>query len=712
MITFDCPHCSNPFSVLEKHAGRDGWCRICKRLVIVPYADGSGPKWPDLSLQEKVDRLDAKLQYAAAQADHYKLLMARYCERLTRIVTKERIRIHHVDEKTLHSCLRVVKHELVRLRKKTKEQDSPTQSGVDILTPLDDGSLKERDELKIALEEAERIIQEMRGELAAANESLAATQEKNDRLADELDTERDALEEAEKEARAAEKLRFELERLRESAGTSEKSVKELRAQRQVLIEEVQSVRTELDAATHERDEARERAIAVAAELGAIRDQFSAAAAARDEAQSLVQQLQSELEKLRADLAQSREAAISANALADSRATEIDHLKGEVSASTQALSDASVREAALAAELDALRTQIDAITQDKSGLTAQAEATVESQARQLEEVRNELDRTIRQRREMETLRDQHAAELQRIQDELAGNRKQVDELRDEHRRELGALRSELEDTARARDHALAENERQAEKLEGIIDRFGASAQEIEQSHSREVDAMREKMAAADERALALAKELATLRAELEDAQAAASAATANQSALAAAAEANSGELVREIAEKTARIRDVEEQRGVVESKLEESRANIARLEAELADLKIVRAADKTISANGAAASKTAAEAKPDEKPAKSDEKPAKKIIDFASSVGAWGDDDEIEGEEVEDWALTPSDANRARQQNVWAAEMEGIEAPADDDPIVVSYMRFLNSRGKADSVPKQTQTKNDEATGSG
>lgn len=77
MIRFNCPNCGNEFAVRDTYAGRDGWCRVCKELVLVPTEDGKGPHLDDLPMEDRISRLRAKLKYAATQADTYKQIALR-----------------------------------------------------------------------------------------------------------------------------------------------------------------------------------------------------------------------------------------------------------------------------------------------------------------------------------------------------------------------------------------------------------------------------------------------------------------------------------------------------------------------------------------------------------------------------------------------------------------------------------------------------------
>ena len=75
MIEFDCEHCGKPLHLNDSYAGRDGWCRACKQMVIVP-SGGRTYRVRDLPQEEGIQRLQRLLQYAATKADKFKLHLA------------------------------------------------------------------------------------------------------------------------------------------------------------------------------------------------------------------------------------------------------------------------------------------------------------------------------------------------------------------------------------------------------------------------------------------------------------------------------------------------------------------------------------------------------------------------------------------------------------------------------------------------------------
>ena len=78
MIAFDCPYCDNHLEVPDEYAGRDGWCRACKQLIIVPAAGEPVRTLEDVPIEERCVRLERKLKYAATKADRAAATVAGY----------------------------------------------------------------------------------------------------------------------------------------------------------------------------------------------------------------------------------------------------------------------------------------------------------------------------------------------------------------------------------------------------------------------------------------------------------------------------------------------------------------------------------------------------------------------------------------------------------------------------------------------------------
>ncbi len=71
MIEFDCQHCGKRFAVHDDLAGREGWCRSCKKMIVVPHP--SGVRFiEDMPVEERFTRMHRLLMIAATKAEKYK----------------------------------------------------------------------------------------------------------------------------------------------------------------------------------------------------------------------------------------------------------------------------------------------------------------------------------------------------------------------------------------------------------------------------------------------------------------------------------------------------------------------------------------------------------------------------------------------------------------------------------------------------------------
>lgn len=77
MLYFDCPHCGNHLRLEDEFAGRDGWCRACKGMIVAPRQGEHTPGIEALPLGARYDRLYQLFRFAATKADNYKLLLGR-----------------------------------------------------------------------------------------------------------------------------------------------------------------------------------------------------------------------------------------------------------------------------------------------------------------------------------------------------------------------------------------------------------------------------------------------------------------------------------------------------------------------------------------------------------------------------------------------------------------------------------------------------------
>jgi len=75
MMKFDCPHCGQQLVHQEEVAGREGWCRFCKCILVMPQP-GQLAIRPTLTLQQQFAQLERMFRFAAGIVDEHRQLQA------------------------------------------------------------------------------------------------------------------------------------------------------------------------------------------------------------------------------------------------------------------------------------------------------------------------------------------------------------------------------------------------------------------------------------------------------------------------------------------------------------------------------------------------------------------------------------------------------------------------------------------------------------
>lgn len=75
MMKFDCPHCGELLVHSEAVAGREGWCRFCKCILVMPQP-GEKAVQQRLTLQEQFAQLERMFRFAAGIVDEHRQLQA------------------------------------------------------------------------------------------------------------------------------------------------------------------------------------------------------------------------------------------------------------------------------------------------------------------------------------------------------------------------------------------------------------------------------------------------------------------------------------------------------------------------------------------------------------------------------------------------------------------------------------------------------------
>jgi len=75
MMKFDCPHCGQQLVHSEDVAGREGWCRFCKCILVMPQPGQSAVR-QTLTLQQQFAQLERMFRFAAGIVDEHRQLQA------------------------------------------------------------------------------------------------------------------------------------------------------------------------------------------------------------------------------------------------------------------------------------------------------------------------------------------------------------------------------------------------------------------------------------------------------------------------------------------------------------------------------------------------------------------------------------------------------------------------------------------------------------
>jgi hypothetical protein len=75
MMKFDCPHCGQQLIHQEDVAGREGWCRFCKCILVMPHP-GQPAVRSVLTLQQQFAQLERMFRFAAGIVDEHRQLQS------------------------------------------------------------------------------------------------------------------------------------------------------------------------------------------------------------------------------------------------------------------------------------------------------------------------------------------------------------------------------------------------------------------------------------------------------------------------------------------------------------------------------------------------------------------------------------------------------------------------------------------------------------
>lgn len=357
MIEFHCHHCGKLLRLDDSYAGRDGWCRVCKRMVIVP-GGRSGHRLEDLPPEEGYARIQLLLQYAATKADLYRIHMA---NKPREEQTRARL---EAASKAAHEALAAEKARYARL-----QADHETAEG-------------RAAELETALRRAEEALADREGpDARALQETLEAEHQQRETLEARLVELESALATARQDYENALDRIEDLQRAgREGASDSADSRAALQARLDAAERERDRLAQRLDEAVPEEQESARRLIEQeqkTSELEAAVARLTASAeSARQEAAGRAGELETALDRARR--AEERAAALEKTVKSLEQARESSgqatgQARDKLAALEGSLHEASTANASLTAQVEQLQQALEGRGEEVRRLSAALEA---------------------------------------------------------------------------------------------------------------------------------------------------------------------------------------------------------------------------------------------------------------------------------------------------------------------------------------------------
>lgn len=471
MIEFKCQHCGKGLHLNDSYAGRDGWCRVCKRMVIVP---GGGPiqRVEDLPPDEGYERLQRLLQYAATKADKYKVHLARQAkeqEQTAALVASLEAAQRAIAEG--EAARERLRGEYASLAAELRDKEA-------LLKTLEAQSGDKADGLS---EGADLEISALRADLALERESRES-------LATALAERDSALGALEAEVSALRDLATEHRRLEETSAAERVNLRALEGA-------VHSLKAQLGQAELERDR-----------LASIIEEGSSGE--NDSALQLLQKdreigtLEAALTELRAERDESDRATRDQIAALESQVLLFDEIKGRMGALQSRIKELEQERLDTSLALDSARQSETLLNKKVNALEASIQSALTQQSErglQAERLQRELD-----------VRDEQIKQLT----------ESLQKLTEEH----GNVALTLEQRARSEKSAALRADRLAQEIEAI--------QSIQDTTRAENDGLRRSVAELEARITSLNESLELARADAQEKAAHKPAAAALQTELSA------------------------------------------------------------------------------------------------------------------------------------------------------------------------------------
>ncbi|MBL7645466.1 MAG: SEL1-like repeat protein [Candidatus Hydrogenedentes bacterium] len=372
MIELTCQHCGTLLRMDDSFAGRDGWCRECKQMVIIPSGN-QVIRVEDLPPGEAIGRLQHLLSYAARKADQYKQYLA---EKAAEDEARARLAANLVEEQRRSAALSA---ELDRI-KAIPLEPSPLLDDIDLEGPL---------EAEKAREEAAALITTLESDLALARENRAALEAELEKQSAEIK----ALKEALEGARGA-----------EVAATS---------QVLSLEEELACARQMLEEASRNLDSAREEARVCTDALKALRNEYEGMEAARLDAVNHLREVDLDRDLHREEVERLQEMLHTLEAERDDLGRRVAAAEGLVDEYTGAARLNEEKSLKLEADLSAQQALIAELTAERDALKAAADEDRRGLAQADGELEAARELLASLETEREKLRAEGAADRERV-----------------------------------------------------------------------------------------------------------------------------------------------------------------------------------------------------------------------------------------------------------------------------------------------------------
>jgi len=417
MIEFNCEHCGKELHLADNYAGRDGWCRVCKRMVIVP-ANGKTQHVDELPTAEGYERLQRLLQYAATKADKFKVHLAQQSQTERREEQLE-IDLHAAyqqlaEKEQMISLAHAAEREMEEVH--ARKLDEAMAMIASLENALATTDTEQNTRKNAALQELEEALSTSQEETRALEMQLRAQEQELKEL-----QEQGSSHGPESEA-ALEKITAECESLRRALEDKDVALEEANGEVQRLSERLTSEASPDDSSRADQEEISR----LHEELNALKSTLREVSSERDSKVSEDAALQTELTKYREQIA-GLEAAIQTKdeSLGNLQAHHEDRER-TTREQIFALEEQVGLFDELTARVSSLQNKVSTLDQERIDLALQLEEAQRQQA-----VESRKLASLEQRLQEAT--DEKAAHLVQLEDakrESACNETQIQKLKEE------------------------------------------------------------------------------------------------------------------------------------------------------------------------------------------------------------------------------------------------------------------------------------------